>query len=145
MRNKYCRIVACLAGVALAPVLAPAQTTNFWTNTANAAWTGAANWSNAVPAEGGLSNNVVAFWRAGTYTATDDFTAFQLNQLSFSNATVTLAGSALSFVSNGATLPQVVQAGATAAIISAPLVLSNQTTFAGAGAGRITITPAASR
>jgi autotransporter-associated beta strand protein len=111
----------------------------FWTNAVSDNWSTAANWNPGSPVSS--SGSAVAFNTAGTYTSTHDLgDGFQLNQLAFGGATVTVGGNSLSLINNGTTLPQIFQNGAVAVTVNNNLVLDANTTLGGAGAGAVTFT-----
>jgi hypothetical protein len=139
---------ALLAILFLAAALAPAQTNFFWTNTTSATWS-AAGWTNETgsggPVSGGSNNYTITFQPDATYNATLNLGAplFTLNQLVFNAGTVRLlagSGTSLVFRANSAGgLPLFLQNSASNITIGASVVLSNDTTFAGTGAGMVTI------
>jgi len=123
-----------------------AQTNFFWTNTTTGvtnSWSVAGNWTNdaaVVTAPPSANYTILNFFTpAATYVTTNPTASFNLNQLNFSNAAVTILGQSLVFTNTGAALPQVNQFGASNVTIATALTLATNTTFAGTGTGTITV------
>jgi autotransporter-associated beta strand protein len=119
-----------------------AQVTNVWTNTVNGSWTNAANWSNGAPVS--ATNTVVRFDATGTnsYRATNATTGFQLNRIvlnSSSSRTNFVVGSSIILSRNGANLPQILQEGSGAFVISNSFGAVTNITFAGSGTGQVNV------
>jgi autotransporter-associated beta strand protein len=122
-----------VAGVAFSVLCVQAQTSYTWTNTAAGiqSWSGA-NWSPAVPANGGSADTVLNFGvNTGAYAANNDFstTPFVLNGFIIGTGTVTLAGNALSLTNNGAILPAVTNASGSTATINNDITLATNALF----------------
>ncbi|MCE9608611.1 MAG: DUF6288 domain-containing protein [Chthoniobacter sp.] len=115
-----------------------------WTNIAPGNWSTGANWTGAAaPAAGGGSNALLAF-NTTPYAAAsvnDLAGTFQLNRWNFGTAlpALTFSGNALSFVTNGATLPQVNQSSANGVTVSNSLALAVNTALGGSGSGALTL------
>jgi autotransporter-associated beta strand protein len=130
---------------------AAAQTvTNFvWTNDADANWSVPAAWTNAAaPVSGGSTNYTLSFQNTALVNSTNNLgvggttNGFRLNQLVFdsTSAGVNLFGSNLVFMLgvSGAT-PQLLQQSVNNMTINSGVILSNNFTFGGTGAGQITL------
>ena len=152
MSNKRSLSLGCTAflGLALGTLTAQAQTNFWWTNAASGTWVTSASWTNNIgagaPGAGGSNDYGIIFQNPGAVVTTNDLatTDFALNRLQFSGSnTVTIAGGTganLVFTnSTGGVLPQVVQNTASSITLNIGLVLAANTTFAGSGAGTVTL------
>ncbi|MCX6879771.1 MAG: autotransporter-associated beta strand repeat-containing protein [Verrucomicrobia bacterium] len=117
-----------------------------WATAASGNWSVPANWTNeadpvvvTAPLASGRSSYTLNFSVPGTYTATNNMNAgFLLNQLNLGSA-VTLAGSGLAFVENGATLPAINQNSGSTVTIPNDLDLGANTTYGGTGSGQVNL------
>ncbi len=128
-----------------------AQTNFFWTNTVGGAWGTTGNWTNNTggggPTSGGNSNYWINFNVANTFTATNNSgnPIFKLNRLNFNAASGALTlylgtGTNFVFLTGAAGAPQFNQNGLqTITITKGGMILSNDTTFAGAGTGAVSL------
>jgi fibronectin-binding autotransporter adhesin len=135
--------------------LSAATATNEWTATTSSNWSVGTNWlSGTAPPSGGGATLVLQFDASGAtiYTATNDLgnpTTFSLNGYilnSSSSAAITLANgtsNTLTFVTNGATTPEIEQRGSGAVIIDQSFTLSAPLLIDGAGSGTVTLAAAA--
>lgn len=111
-----------------------APTTFTWISAVSGNWSSTGNWNNnlgltAAPIAGGRSDYTLTFNNIGsTPTITHDLgDGFKLNQLNMTTWWHTFTGSSLTFVNNGATLPQINSSGAVN--FTLPIVLATNTTF----------------
>ena len=129
---------------------AQAQTNFVWTNSAGANWDNSAAWVNEIsgaqPLAGGSSSYLLNFvGLPGALVTTNDLgsaaaNGFQLNQLNFNTAPVTLFGSNLVFLTGpNLALPSLNQNGSGAVTFNVGVALANNMVFGGAGAGAVTL------
>lgn len=130
-----------------------------WTSNVNGNWSSSANWlGGSPPPTNGSVDTILEFTNSSagiSVTATNDLvvgpaTAYQVNQLlldtrygsvtnvNLAQTGLTIAGSPIEFVVNGAAAPRLDMFGA-ATSISANLVLTNDTTIGGTGQGVLTL------
>jgi autotransporter-associated beta strand protein len=128
-----------------------AEPVNFtWTAAESGDWSDGTKWthnesSGTAPTANGLAEYVLEFNADGTYSANQDLsTGFLLNQLRFGGSAVTLSGNGIQFTTNGAALPAIEQNGAAEVTVATPVGLLADLTFAGTGAGTLTISGAVS-
>ena len=116
-----------------------------WTTAASGNWSEATNWSDdqasgTAPLATGAEHYEIEFAVDGAFTTTQDLNAgFKLNALRFGGSEVTLTGNALQFVTNGAALPSIEQAGAATVTIDLPLSLAAELSIGGSGSGTISV------
>ncbi len=147
IHRKMVRACSVLLGMVLT---VQAQTNFVWTNAVGGNWNSAGNWTNessgTQPLTGGASSYILSFETPVLpVIATNDLgsagaNGFQLNQLNFGNAPVTLYGSNMVFLTGqNLALPALNQNGAGAITLNVGVALSNSTTFSGTGTGALTL------
>jgi autotransporter-associated beta strand protein len=152
MKNKRVSglVLSAFLGLALGALTAQAQTNFSWTNAAGGNWSSGASWVNELsgtqPGPGGSSNYIINFAiPSGIFGANNDLgttaaNGFQLNQLNFNNAPVTLSGSNLVFMTGqNLALPSLIQSGASNVTLNLGVTLANNTFFGGTGTGAVTV------
>ena len=116
-----------------------------WIDPTSGDWSDTAKWTDGdgnatAPQAAGAEHYELEFAVDGAFTATHDLNAgFKLNLLRFGGSEVTLSGNALQFVTNGAALPSIEQAGEAAVTIDLPLSITAELGIAGTGTGTVAI------
>jgi|GEM_PF-3451688 len=147
MKPSFVRqVLTVIVSIVLSAPTLRSQTNFFWTNTTTGvtnSWSAADNWTNdaaVVTAPPSANYTILNFFTpAASYVTTNPTAGFNLNQLNFSNAAVTILGQSLVFTNAGAALPQVNQFGASNVTIASAMTLATNTTFGGTGTGAITL------
>jgi autotransporter-associated beta strand protein len=134
------RVPSVVVGIFALALSAQAQTSFWWTNSVDDAWSNPLAWTNSAPTAPGSNDFVLTFQNTAAVTSSNDLGAFTLNQLVFAGTNLTLNGGDLIFkTSTGSIVPQILQNSSGAIAINNNLILSNNLTFAGSGSGAVTV------
>ncbi len=133
-------------------LLAPAQTSFWWTNNASGVWNGSANWSNEngtvlAPANGGNVDYGITFQNTSAVITTNNSATprFFLNQLAFgagAGVVTIFAGNGTNITFTNSTagaLPQFIKSSANNVTNNIAFVLATNTAFIGTGAGTVLV------